>query len=73
MKSASKSVQKASAAQGSVLGKRESLNSKGTSKGLSVNDASTKEMEAELQRLIRENDRLKSQLIDSQDEVSEWS
>ena len=70
MKHGSKSNPKQGGTQNSVLGKRDVPDSKTTSKGSSDASQSTqKDMEAELLRLMRENDKLKNQLSDSQGEV----
>jgi hypothetical protein len=70
MKIVSKSNQK----QGGLLGKRdapEGKNAATSSVDMAVSTTSTsKEMEAELLRLMKENDKLKNQLSDSQGEVN---
>lgn len=69
MKNGSKSSQKQGAG---ILGKREAPEGKNSSKGSSEGGATpstAKDMEAELLRLMRENDKLKNQLSDSQGEV----
>jgi hypothetical protein len=70
MKNGSKSSQKQGAGQGGILGKRDAPEGKSKCSPDSGGTASTpKDMEAELLRLIRENDKLKNQLSDSQGEV----
>ena len=74
MKNGSKSNQKQAGSQSGVLGKRDAPEGKNAATSAADNGATaastSKEMEAELLRLMRENDKLKNQLSDSQGEVN---
>jgi hypothetical protein len=74
MKNGSKSNQKQAGSQGGMLGKRDAPEGKNAAKTAADSGtaaaSTSKEMEAELLRLMRENDKLKNQLSDSQGEVN---
>jgi hypothetical protein len=74
MKNGTKSNQKQGGSQSGVLGKRDAPEGKNAAKTAVDTGAAaastSKEMEAELLRLMRENDKLKNQLSDSQGEVN---
>jgi hypothetical protein len=74
MKNGSKPSQKQAGSPSGVLGKRDAPEGKNGAKTGADNGAAaastSKDMEAELLRLMRENDKLKNQLSDSQGEVN---